>query len=63
MNDGWKHRRRMAYAALIGGIAFPVMVSFNKELADISMPFYTFVGAIVGGYIGFATVDDKWKDK
>lgn len=51
----------MAYTALIGGILFPLLVSYNKDLADISMAFYTFVGAVVGGYIGFATADDKWK--
>jgi len=25
------------------------------------MPFYLFVGSVVGAYIGFATYDDKWK--
>ena len=61
--DGWKHRRRMAYVALAGGILFPVLVTYNKELSDLAMAFYTFVGAVVGGYIGFATYDDKWKEK
>ncbi len=63
MNDKWKHRRFMAYVALVGGILFPLLVAYNKELSNISMAFYTFVGAVVGGYIGFATYDDKWKDK
>jgi hypothetical protein len=30
-------------------------------LGEIAMPFYLFVGSVVGAYIGFATVDDKWK--
>ena len=63
MNDGWKHRRRMAYIALIGGILFPILATYNKELSNISMAFYTFISAVVGGYIGFATYDDKWKEK
>ena len=63
MNDGWKHRRRMAYIALASGVLFPLLVGYNKELSALSMAFYTFVGAVVGGYIGFATYDDKWKDK
>lgn len=60
-NDRWKHRRRMAYGAFLGGMAFPVLVLINTDVSEIAVSFYTFVGAIVGAYIGFATADDKWQ--
>lgn len=58
----WTNRRRMAWLALIAGLLFPVLILFtnNHELGTIAGPFYMFVGAVVGAYIGFATVDDKW---
>ena len=61
--DRWKNRRRMAWMCAIAGIAFPLLVLVTKstELGEISMPFYLFVGSVVGAYIGFATYDDKWK--
>lgn len=62
-DPGWKHRRRMAYGALAGGLLFPVLVFFNKDLAGISIAFYGFVGIVIGGYIGFATTENKWKGK
>lgn len=59
----WKNRRRMAWLALIAGLAFPVLLlaTDSQQLGAVAMPFYTFVGLVVGAYIGFATVDDKWQ--
>lgn len=58
--DRWKNRRRMAWLALIGGLSFPALM-LVKDLASIAGAFYLFTGSIVGAYIGFATVDDKWQ--
>lgn len=60
-NDRWKHRRRMAYWSIIAGLVYP-FVPIDPELAKvIAYPFYLFVGSVVGSYVGFATVDDKWQ--
>ncbi len=61
--DRWKNRRRMAWLSLVAGLAFPLLllVTDSKQLGEIAMPFYMFVSAVVGAYIGFATVDDKWQ--
>jgi uncharacterized membrane protein len=63
MNDRWKNRRRMAWLALVGGMAFPaiILITDSTQLGAIAWPFYTFVGAVVGAYVGFATADDKWQ--
>ena len=59
--DRWKNRRRMAWTALIGGMLFPLLVlaTQSDQLGAIAAAFYVFVGAVVGAYIGFATVDDN----
>jgi hypothetical protein len=61
-NLRWTNRRRMAWMSLIAGLGYPLLVLFtdSTQLKDIAGPFYMFVGAVVGSYIGFATIDDKW---
>lgn len=63
--DRWRNRRRMAWWSLVSGLAFPVLFLLSPAacptLSAIAGPFYLFVGAVVGAYIGFATVDDKWQ--
>ena len=61
-NLRWTNRRRMAWISLLSGVLYPVLVLFtdSQQLQHIAGPFYMFVGAVVGSYIGFATVDDKW---
>lgn len=63
VSDRWKNRRRMAWASLLAGLAFPVLllVTQSDQLGAVAGPFYIFVGAVVGAYIGFATVDDRWQ--
>ena len=63
MTDRWKNRRRMAWIALMAGLVFPVLLlaTQSDQLGAVAGPFYIFVGAVVGSYIGFATVDDKWQ--
>lgn len=64
MKDRWVNRRRMAWLSLVAGLAFPLLVLFtaSDQLGSIAGAFYVFVSAVVGAYIGFATVDDKWSE-
>mgnify|MGYP007100193166 FL=1 len=59
--DRWKNRRRMAWLSMLAGLVFPllILVSESPTLGAIAMPFYVFVSAVVGSYIGFATIDDN----
>jgi len=61
--DRWKNRRKMAWAALVAGLAYPLLLLYTEsdQLGAVAGPFYIFAGAVVGAYIGFATVDDKWQ--
>lgn len=61
--DRWRNRRRMAWASLLAGLVFPLLLlaTESPQLGAVAGPFYIFVGAVVGAYIGFATVDDKWQ--
>lgn len=60
-NRHWRNRRRMAWIALLGGMAYPalVLVTDNDAIAGIAPHYYLFAGAVVGAYIGFATWGDK----
>lgn len=59
-DDRWHHRRRMAYAALVCGLAYPLLIlaTDSPQLGQIAPAYYGFVGAIMAAYIGFATWDD-----
>lgn len=61
--DRWKNRRRMAWLALLSGLAFPLLLlaTDSAQLGVVAAPFYTFAGAVVVAYVGFATWDDKGK--
>ena len=61
--DRWKNRRAMAWLSLLAGLGFPVLLlaTESPQLGMVAAPFYLFVGAVVGFYIGFATADDKWQ--
>ena len=62
--DRWKNRRKMAWISLLAGLAYPLLVLFTEstELGSIAVPFYIFVSSVVGAYIGFATMDDKFQN-
>ena len=62
-NDRWKHRRRHAYASGVASLAYPVLtvLTESQALVGIAPYFYTFTGAVVLGYLGFATLDHKWQ--
>lgn len=59
--DRWKNRRRMAWVSMIAGIGFPLLLlaTDSPQLGAIAGPFYIFIGAVIGAYIGFASWDDK----
>jgi hypothetical protein len=59
--DRWKNRRRMAWLSMLAGLVFPLLILATESptLGTIAMPFYIFVSAVVGSYIGFATIDDN----
>lgn len=61
--DRWRNRRKMAWISLLAGLAYPLLVLFTEstELGAIAVPFYIFVSSVVGAYIGFATMDDKFQ--
>lgn len=61
--DRWKNRRAMAWISLFAALAFPVLLLLTKsdQLGAVAGAFYLFVSAVVGAYIGFATVDDRWQ--
>lgn len=63
--DRWKNRRRMAWLALLAGLLFPVLLLWTEsdQLGAVAGSFYIFVGTVVGAYIGFATVDDRWQNQ
>lgn len=60
--DRWKNRRRMAWLSLVAGLGYPLLLlaTDSAQLGDVAGPFYMFISAVVGAYIGFATVDDRW---
>ena len=64
-NERWKNRRRMAWTALVAGLLFPLLLLWSQsdQLGAVAGAFYVFVSAVVGAYIGFATVDDMNADK
>ena len=51
----------MAWGAFSGAMVFPLLILFteSEQVGALAAAFYTFAGAVVGAYIGFATWDDK----
>lgn len=62
--DRWKNRRKMAWLSMIAGLLFPLLIlgTDDPNLGSIAAPFYVFVSAVVGAYIGFATYDDTHRN-
>lgn len=63
--DRWKNRRRMAWAALLAGLAFPLLLLYTEspQLGAVAGAFYVFVTGVVASYIGWATWDDVSHEK
>jgi len=69
MHNRWVHRRRMAYISLAAIIVatyfclFKVSETRLASISDIMTWFYISMGSVVGAYVGFRTLDDKWQKK
>lgn len=67
LSNRWKHRRRMSYVALVAILVVTYLCLFKvdkERLADLEVIitwFYVTMGSIIGAYVGFATLDDKWR--
>jgi hypothetical protein len=61
----WKNRRRMAWASLVAGLAYPLLlwVTDSDQIGSVAGPFYVFVTGVVASYIGWATWDDVKHDE
>lgn len=56
--DTWKHRRRMAYMAVVGGlVAFPILCVLNPEIMPLAGPYYTFAGIGLLAYKATAVIE------
>lgn len=58
-NRRWRNRRWMAWTSLVAGLLYPILfwAVDSQNLADIALPFYLFVSAVVGLYVGFSTAE------
>jgi cell division protein FtsW (lipid II flippase) len=60
----WTHRRRLVYATV--GLAFVMITVAMLDFTDRQVSSQLVVGAVsllsivLGAYVGFATVDDRW---
>lgn len=69
ITNRWKHRRRMAYIALVSCLVvtyfclFKISESRLQAATEVITWFYITMGSIIGAYVGFATLDDKWQNK
>lgn len=61
--DRWANRRAMAWISVVASLLFPalLLVTESDQLGAIAGPFYIFTSAVVGAYVGFATLDDRWE--
>ena len=60
----WTNRRRMAWLALWALIGIGVSTLFldiGPPQSDVIIAVVYTLGAVVGAYVGFATLDDKWR--
>ena len=50
----------MAWATLTAALTYPLLIlgTESDQLGAMAMPFYTFCGAVMAAYFGFATQDD-----
>jgi len=59
----WKHRRAMAYIALAGGLAYPLLILLTEAdaLVGIAWLFYVFVGSSVWETVKIAATTNRSK--
>lgn len=53
----------MAWLAMLAALAYPLLLlgTDSQQLGEVAVPFYLFTGSVVGSYVGFATLDDRWQ--
>lgn len=67
LSNRWKNRRRMAYIALFSILIvtyvsiYEIPLEKISELKDVITWFYITMGSIIGAYVGFSTLDDRWQ--
>ncbi len=61
--DRWRNRRAMAWAAFVAALVYPLLllVAIPESVVALAPAYYGFCTLVVGLYIGFATVDDRWQ--
>lgn len=62
----WRNRRWMAWACLVSALVFPFLgaLVLSEEKYDLAMwPFFSFVGMVVGAYVGATSIADIWGKK
>jgi len=61
----WTHRRRLVYATV--GLAFLMIIVAMFDWTDrqvssqLTMGGVSLLSIVLGAYVGFATVDDRWQ--
>lgn len=66
ISDRWRHRRSLAYMSFFSILIvtflclFILVESRLVVLEPIVGWFYIVMGSIIGAYVGFTTLDDKW---
>lgn len=67
LSNRWKNRRRMAYISLFSILIVTYVLLYDLPIEKISKLenvitwFYITMGSIIGAYVGFSTLDDKWQ--
>jgi hypothetical protein len=62
----WKNRRWMAWAAMVSGLTFPFVAAqlmSEAQLDKVIWPFFSFIGMVVGAYVGATSIADIWGKK
>jgi hypothetical protein len=61
----WTHRRRLVYASVFGSwvmIAAAMLDFTDRQVSSqLVMGGVSLLSIVLGAYVGFATVDDRWQ--
>jgi len=61
----WTHRRRLVYASVVGSwvmIAAAMLDFTDRQVSSqLVMGGVSLLSIVLGAYVGFATVDDRWQ--
>jgi len=69
-DNTWKNRRRMAWLSLVSVIVVTLLTltplvteTRLSSLQPILSTFFFAMASVIGVYVGFSTMSDKWKNK